>query len=80
MTELLISNGADIVTRDINGLTLLHAVARTGHVEIARLLVTGGVDINAMDGSGFTPLDYAVGSEPSMAEALRQLGATCTVC
>ncbi len=80
MTELLINKGADIVTRDSNGESLLHVVARTDHVAIARLLITGGVDINAMDRDGFTPLDYAQGSETSMVETLRQHGAICTIC
>ncbi len=80
MTELLINKGADIVTRDRNGESLLHVVARTAHVAIARLLITGGVDINAMDSHGFTPLDYAQGSETSMVETLRQHGAICTIC
>jgi ankyrin repeat protein len=38
----------------------LHAAAREGNIEAARLLITQGAKINAQDDKGFTPLHVAV--------------------
>ena len=37
----------------------MHAAAANGQVEAARLLLAGGADANARDGSGYSPLDLA---------------------
>jgi hypothetical protein len=42
-----------------NGMSLLHLAAREGHVEIARLLIASGADVNARCRRGWTPLMHA---------------------
>jgi ankyrin repeat protein len=45
--------------RDVNGRTPLHYLAQTGDTKIMELLVNSGVDINAVDVDGNTPLILA---------------------
>ena len=81
MTELLINKGADVTTRDFNGISLLHVIAQTDDVTLAAMLIKAGVDVNGKDKNlGFTPLDYAQDGEPNMIELLEQNGAICTSC
>jgi ankyrin repeat protein len=56
--ELLL-NGAHINTGDIDGLTPLHYMSRSGHNDIVRLLIDHGANINQRDNYTFTPLYYA---------------------
>lgn len=42
------------------GVSPLHVAAKEGHVDVIRLLVEAGADMNAIDEIGKTPLDYAV--------------------
>ena len=60
----LISWGVSLKARNpINQRTVLHRVAlsaRTmGHVNVARILIDSGADVNARDRRGMTPLHYA---------------------
>jgi hypothetical protein len=41
---------------DLNGRTPLHWAAYNGHIEIARLLLQNGADVNVRDDDGWTPL------------------------
>ncbi|KCV69205.1 hypothetical protein H696_04616 [Fonticula alba] len=51
---------ADAATlRDPNGISLVHAAADYGHVDILRLLISRGLPVNEVDSSGFTPLELA---------------------
>lgn len=43
------------------GVSALHVAVKKGHVDAARLLISHGADINAVDEVGKTPLHYAVG-------------------
>src|SRR5262249_34843724 len=53
----------------------LGAAASTGNVEIARLLLQGGADINAKDGAHQTPLSLAIQARRrEMTAFLRQAG------
>ena len=61
--RLLIDKGSDVRSRDTagDGMTPLHhAAAWGGQVAVAGLLLEKGVDVNVLDGFGWTPLDYAV--------------------
>jgi uncharacterized protein len=72
----------------VPGTTPLMMAAVKGWQDVARELVSYGMDINAKDADGMTALDYAMGRErfgflqvkpspnPEMAAVLRQLGAT----
>jgi ankyrin repeat protein len=71
LTQALLDAGADIEQADANGVTpLLNAVLnasvasldrpRAKHIEVARLLIEGGANVNAMDWYGETPLWAAV--------------------
>ena len=61
-TKFLRGNGADIhvVTKAKN--TLLHAAASSGMDELIVELLEAGLDINAEDAGGRTPLDHATGN------------------
>jgi len=43
--------------------TPLHAAAANRQVDVAELLLARGADVNAKDGSGFTPLALAANSK-----------------
>jgi hypothetical protein len=47
------------VKDDVHGSTPLHYAAVNGHVEIARLLLQNGADVNVKSDDGFTPLHDA---------------------
>lgn len=55
---LLLDAGADIEQRDLFGWTPLHRVANHGLLQVARLLVARGADLNArvVGDEGYTPL------------------------
>ncbi|HEU4892417.1 MAG TPA: ankyrin repeat domain-containing protein [Vicinamibacterales bacterium] len=68
VTKLLLARGAAVGARDRGGKTPLHAAAFglgdqsriDARIEVARLLIGAGADVNARQpGSGFTPLRYA---------------------
>lgn len=56
------------------GETPLHYAARDGSIDIARVLIQAGADVNARDDRGVTPLHRAVES-PQMLELLCDAGA-----
>jgi hypothetical protein len=47
------------VKDDENGSTPLHRAAANGHIEISRLLLQNGADVNVKDDGGNTPLHWA---------------------
>jgi ankyrin repeat protein len=67
---------SDLSQRNPDGSMPIHAAARAGQVGIVRILVQNGVDPNAVDGSGRTPMELALASgKPQVAKALLDLGA-----
>ena len=54
-----LADGADVNTKDSDGMTPLHSAAYGGHKEIAGLLIAKGADVNAANNVKLTPLDLA---------------------
>jgi hypothetical protein len=73
---LLLSRGVDPNTRDVHGLTLLHAAAWCGDESAVELLLKAGADPNARDAEGNTPLHVAARREfPQVVLLLLKYGA-----
>ena len=60
VVKLLLSAGARVDVRDIDGRTLLHVAARYGYDGIAELLLAAHADVSSVDGAGRTALDEAL--------------------
>jgi ankyrin repeat protein len=76
VVELLLSRGVDPNTRDVHGLTLLHAAAWCGDESAVELLLKAGADPNARDAEGNTPLHVAARREfPQVVLLLLKYGA-----
>jgi len=58
LAKLLISKGADVNARDINGYTPIHKSALNGHTEIVRLLIANNVNVNV--NGRRSPLRWAI--------------------
>ena len=75
------SAGADINIGDKYGQTILHAIARDWHKDIAQFVISSGGNINALDNFGRTPLHVAAAVEyPEMVEFLVRNGGKLLVC
>ena len=59
MVRLLLSEGARVDAPGRRGETPLHATAEVWDAESAGLLLSAVADVNAKDGDGETPLDWA---------------------
>ena len=79
VAELLVTNGADVNTKD-NGSTPLHKAAQFGHKEIVELLINKVADVNAKGELGETPLHSAAADgEKEIVELLIVAGADVNV-
>lgn len=68
--------GRNYVNWSRRGLTPLMIAAREGHLEVARLLVEGGAEINVRNPSGLTPMLLAVANDfTDLAAMLLERGA-----
>jgi ankyrin repeat protein len=59
--KLLQSAGGDVRVSDTQGRTAMHGAALWGLTDVVRFLHENGVDVNARDKRGLTPLDHAMG-------------------
>jgi len=76
ITELLLSEGADINATNIELNTPLHAAIQNGRDEVSRFLIKNGADLNKHNASGYTPLhSAALDNRRAIAEALIAKGA-----
>lgn len=60
--RLLVEEGADINSLDLEEQTPLHYASCCGHVEAAKYLLSIGADFSRKNGDGMTPKDIAVDS------------------
>jgi ankyrin repeat protein len=75
VSELLISEGADVNAMNMWGGTPLQLAAREGRKEIAELLIENEADLNVKDKSGLTSLDWAIYyHHPETTDLLRKHG------
>ena len=59
--KIFLDAGADVNTKAKDDMSALHVATQRGHVNVAVLLLEQGADPN-VDGPGFTPLHWAVGT------------------
>jgi len=79
MVEYLLSKGANVNGRNVEGLRPLHVAALKNRTRIAGILLSKGAAVNAQDNDGETPLHYAVGNDSrDMADLLLAHGASAT--
>jgi uncharacterized protein len=62
---LLVAAGASPNAKAPDGTTLLHQAARTGNIEMIRVLAAAKVDFSQKNNDGFTALDVAEGRQPA---------------
>ena len=76
VVELLLASSADLMTRDEDNLTCLHAAAEYGNVEVSEMFIDKGIPIDTIAGPGSTPLMHAVSTNRSeVVEMLLRRGA-----
>jgi ankyrin repeat protein len=76
IVEMLLAAGANPHLRAEGGITVFHEAGATGQLDVAEMLLKRGGDINAVDGSGKTPLAHAIERKmDAMAAWLRAHGA-----
>lgn len=59
--RILLEAGLDVNAADRRGRTALHGAALQGYNEVVRYLASVGARLDVEDGSGYTPLDTALG-------------------
>lgn len=70
------NNPKSVAAKDPYGMTPIHWAVASGHIEVVRLLLARGSNVNAADGEGLTPLHLAAKSgNKAIAEILITAGA-----
>lgn len=63
IVEALLAKGADVnARRKKDGYTAIFAAALEGHIDVVKVLLNNGVDINSKSNDGETPLRAAIGN------------------
>jgi hypothetical protein len=78
LAQVLHRNGSSVNPQGRSGISLLHSAADYGDLEMVRVLLDYGVDINAQNDAGITPLYYAsldVSDSPKIFRLLLDRGA-----
>lgn len=70
----LIDQGADLESRDLAKNTPLHIACMVGDLEIAKLLIEKGADVNAINDNGFTPLSVTNAQHQNVISYLENIG------
>ena len=71
-----LDRGEDVHSKDPSGNSVLHQAATQGVVELGAFLIRYGADVNAVNGDGQTPLDFArSASKPEFEQLLLAYGA-----
>ena len=71
LLRYLIQNNVDIASKKADGITPLHDCCQKGNVEMIRILVAAGANVNVMDDYGYTPFSYAMrGNNPEAIAAI----------
>jgi ankyrin repeat protein len=74
LAEVLHRNGSSVAPRGYSDTTPLHAAAHNGDFEMVQVLLDYGVDVNARNSRGRTPLAYAsLGGRPNEPRVTRLL-------
>jgi ankyrin repeat protein len=73
VAQALVAAGASVDLTESTGVTLLHWATITNRASLIPVLVKGGVDVNAIDDFGFTPLMYAATLDYGDTKALEAL-------
>ena len=74
--EVLLHNGADLMTMELNSENLLHMASRVGNIPMIEYLIQKGIPVDSQKYSGETALHFAVKSKQREAVAcLLDLGA-----
>ena len=77
VVEYLLINGADVLVRDKNGFTALHAAVNAQNYEIIEKLLLKGAPVNSKDNFGNIPLMRASQFRMDIIELLLNYGADC---
>ena len=73
VVQALVGAGADVGGTERSGINLLHWATITNRASVIPVLAKAGVDIDAQDDHGYTPLMYAATIDQGDAETLRAL-------
>lgn len=80
VVELLLTNGANVHSKDEGGLVPLHNACSFGHADVVQLLLKHGADPNARDKWSYTPLHEAASKgKVDVVIVLIQNGADATI-
>lgn len=77
VASYLLENGADILIKDANGFTALHAAVNSRSYEITKKLLVHGAPVNMKDNFGNVPLMRASQFDLEIITLLLDYGADC---